>query len=69
MVNRNKNGREEVKKPPKPKLNLTGLLGIAIFFYFSFDLILGDYDLKGSLLRGIIAILGLVIPLVMKATR
>lgn len=69
MITRYNKGRKINRKQPKPRPSLTGLLGIAIFFYFSFDLVLKDYDLKGTLVRIAIAIMGLLIPIIAKARR
>lgn len=50
----------------KPRLSIIGLLGIALFFYFSFDITLHTYNFEGKVIRLGLALLGLIVPLVVK---
>ncbi|SHG44758.1 hypothetical protein SAMN02745221_00246 [Thermosyntropha lipolytica DSM 11003] len=50
----------------KPRAGIFFYLGIIVFFYFSFDLAVNDYPLKITLLKGMLAGAGLLLPLVLK---
>lgn len=54
---------------PRPRISLIGLFGIAVFFYFSFDSALHTYDFKGKVIKLALALLGLILPVLIKCRR
>ncbi|MBO8159734.1 hypothetical protein [Thermosyntropha sp.] len=53
----------------KPKAGLAFYLGIIVFFYFGFDLIINRYPWQETLLKGVIALSGLFLPGIIKMKR